>query len=145
AKEAYSKITELEGKYTALGLAYKATTGTLKNFIVSNWILLLVLLFSAIFLYVILKNRIQYLRTNNRINRLGRETKVIEELLRETQTQYFEHGKMSESTYKIRIEKFSQLMRLVLHNSQQTFVVLKDEIKVIKKRTAMECKKFVLR
>jgi hypothetical protein len=111
AKEAYSKIIEIEGQHTALNLAYKATTKTLKSFFLENWLVILIVVGSGTILYFVFRNRIVYLRTKLKIKRLEKEYKVLEEIMKTTQKEYFEKGTMSEATYQIRTKKFSELMR----------------------------------
>ena len=109
--EAYSELVELEGQYTALNLAYVATAKTLKNFLFNNWLKLLIIFVAVFVLFFIFKNRLVYYRTKHKINRLIHESGVLEELIKNTQSGYFEKGSVSESSYRIRIKKFSELMR----------------------------------
>jgi hypothetical protein len=130
AGEAYSALAEIEGQYTALNLAYKATAKTLKNFLVNNWLKLTIIFFVLIFLYFIFKNRILYYRTKYKITRLMHESGVLEELIKKTQFGYFEAGTLSESAYRIRVRKFSELMRDI----NRQLPLLKEQIARTRKR-----------
>jgi hypothetical protein len=111
AKEAYSRLIDIEGQYTALNLAYKTTTQTLKSFFVNNWLVILIVLGSALIIYLILHNRIKIFLIKHNLIKLAREAEVLEELIKTSQRDYFENNKMSETTYRIRVKKFSDLMR----------------------------------
>jgi hypothetical protein len=111
AKEAYSRLIEIEGQQTALNLAYKTTTKTLKAFFVDNWMIILIVLAVATIFYFIIKNRLGYFLIKRKIRNLIKERDSLEALIKKTQVDYFEHGDMAESTYQIRIKKFSELMR----------------------------------
>jgi hypothetical protein len=111
AKDAYSMLIDLEGQYTALNLAYKTTTQTLKSFFVNNWMAILIVLGSLLIIYLILKNRIGIFLIKHKLKKFAREAEVLKELIKTTQRDYFEGNKMSEATYRIRIKKFSDLMR----------------------------------
>lgn len=101
----------MEGKQTSLNLAYKSTTKTIKNFLINNWLTILISFILGIFVYILFKNRFYFFKTKNKINKLEKESRTIQELLKQSQKEYFEKGKMSEATYRIRINKFSELMR----------------------------------
>ncbi len=131
AKEAYSKLVEIEGQYTALNLAYKTTTQTLKSFFVNNWMTILIVLVVALILYLIIKNRLRIILIRFKLKKLARESQVLEELIKTTQKDYFENDKMSESTYRIRIKKFSDLMRDI----NRQIPLLKEELAKRRKKS----------
>ena len=132
AKEAYSKLIEIEGQQTALNLAYKTTTKTLKSFFINNWMTILIVLGVAIVFYIIIKNRLGYFLIKLKIKSLIKERDSLEALIKKTQVDYFEHGDMAESTYQIRIKKFSELMRDI----NRQIPLLKEEL--AKKRHGKE-------
>ena len=111
AKETYAELINLEGEQTALKLALKTTTQSIKNFLINNWLIILGGLLILLLAFVIFKNRIQYLLTQNKINKLNKELEVLKNLMKKTQKDYFEKGKIPESTYRVRIKKFSELVR----------------------------------
>jgi tetratricopeptide (TPR) repeat protein len=131
AIEASSKIIEVEGQNTALSLAYTTTTQTLKSFIVKNWLAITIVTVGGIFLFFVSRNRVIYFKTKMKIKNLNKESIVLENLLKETQKDYFERGKMSEETYKIRIRKFSEIMRDI----NKEIPLLKEEL-AKRKRTS---------
>jgi hypothetical protein len=111
SKKAYSRIVEIEGTYTAVNLAYQATARSLKSFFVNNWLLILIIVGSGSVLYVVFRNRIIFIRTKLKIKSLEKERSVLESLIKESQSAYFEKGTLPESAYRIRIKKFSDLTR----------------------------------
>jgi hypothetical protein len=129
SKKAYSKIVDIEGSYTAVNLAYQATTRTLKAFFVNNWLLLIIIAIGGSLIYIVSRNRIIYIRTKLKIKYLERERGVLEELIKETQSGYFEKSKISEASYRIRIKKFSDLTRDI----NRQIPLLKEELAKRKK------------
>ena len=124
AKQSYAKLIEIEGKYTALNLAYQATTKSIKNFFKENWLITLIVIIVGTILYVIFRNRIIYFRTKYKIKMLEREAKVLESLIRDAQTGYFETGTLSEASYRVRLKKFSELTRDI----NRTLPLLREEL-----------------
>lgn len=55
---------------------------------------------------------------------LEREVKVLESLIREAQTGYFETGTLSEASYRVRLKKFSELTRDI----NRTLPLLREEL-----------------
>jgi len=129
ARESYAKIIQIEGQQTALNLAYLATTRSIKNFFIENWITIIIVTFSFIVFYIVFHNRIMYYRTKAKIRKLETESKVLESLIMNSQRAYFEEGTISESTYRIRIKKFSELVRDI----NRQIPLLKEELAKRKK------------
>ena len=139
AKSAYSKVIELEGKQTAARLALSATQQTIKNFLIKNWWKILIIVSIFLVLFTVLKGRVYYIKTKWKISNLERDYKSIEELIKKSQKEYFERGTMSEAIYRIRINKFSELMRDI----NRQIPLLKEELakwKKTKKQDAEEAK-----
>lgn len=139
AKDTYKKLIEIEGQYTALNLAYQATTKSIKNFILNNWLILSILISSTIALYIIFRNRFIYFRIKLKIKNLEKESKVLEELIKTSQLGYFEKGTIPESTYRIRIKKFSELIRDI----NRQLPLLREELMKRRKSELNEAKKEV--
>ena len=112
-----------------MNLAYQATTRTLKAFFVNNWLLLIIIAIGGSLIYIVSRNRIIYIRTKLKIKYLERERGVLEELIKETQSGYFEKSKISEASYRIRIKKFSDLTRDI----NRQIPLLKEELAKRKK------------
>ncbi|MBT3691072.1 hypothetical protein HOG16_02415 [Candidatus Woesearchaeota archaeon] len=129
SKKAYSRIIDIEGSYTAVNLAYQATARTLKNFLIDNWLLLLSILIGGTFLYFLFRNRIIFFKTKLRIRYLERQRGVLEQLIKETQSGYFEKSTIAESTYRIRTKKFSDMTRDI----NRQLPLLKEELAKRKK------------
>ncbi len=111
AKQAYTNIVEVEGQYSALKLAYKATSQTLKSFFLSYWKILAGGSLALGVLFFAFRKQLLVWKLKKKIKHMKEEAVVVEDLIRTSQTDYFNKGTMSESTYQIRIKKFSDLLR----------------------------------
>ena len=137
ATETYKKIIELEGQHTALNLAYQSTTKSIKGFIIKNWIIISIIVIAGIILYSIFRNRILYFRIKLKIKKLEKESGVLEELVKQSQIDYFESGTLPESSYKVRIKKFSELIRDI----NRQLPLLREELMKTKRKELEEAKK----
>jgi hypothetical protein len=110
-EKAYQETISVKSSYTSLNVFYKATTKSLKQFFIDNWvyiasvivfILLILIIFRRPFLKYRLKRKISYLQL--------RKT-TLKELIMRTQEGYFNKGNVSEGTYNLRTKKFADLVR----------------------------------
>lgn len=102
-----------------------------RNFIQNYWIYLLLFLAVLIFLllYVIRIIRIRNLKKN--ILRMETEEKVLNDLIIKAQTERFKDNKISNLTYKIRIDKYNEKLGYIKEN----LPVLKSNLKKISKKS----------
>jgi hypothetical protein len=137
ARKASSKIVEIEGQYTALNLAYATTTRTIRSFIVNNWMYILAFIVGFTIFSLLFKNRLVYYKTKYKIKKLYTESQVLEDLIKNTQLSYFKQGAISEETYRIRIRKFSEIIRDI----NRKIPLLKEELAKRKKEGNQDSKK----
>lgn len=109
--ETYDKISEIQSVQAKAKIFYDATSKTIWNFIQIYWRELLV--FFGIFGLIV---TVSYKSVNihllkRRLDLLKIRKVVLKDMIADIQKRYFERGAISESTYRIKIEKFSELIR----------------------------------
>jgi len=62
-------------------------------------------------LFFALRNTIRRHRLGARLRRLHKRLVILDELLKETQKQYFEEHSISDGEYHLRVRKYGELMR----------------------------------
>ena len=122
----YSQISDSRASYNALNVFYAATTKGLADFFKKNWIPISVTIFSLIVLFILFNKPIRRKIFKNKLNKLELRRKTIQNLIKESQMAYFQHGKMGEGVYNIRTKKFAELIRDI-----------DREIPLLKERIAM--------
>jgi hypothetical protein len=129
--DAYEKIINIKSEHTTLNLFYRTTTRSLKDFIYENWIYLILGFVALFILFFVYKNTIFQVIIKKKIKNLEKRKKVIKDLIKKTQKQYFDHGKMSEGNYMIRVKKFGELIRDI---DRQIPLLQESLIKILKKK-----------
>jgi hypothetical protein len=108
---AYEKISEVKASYTALNLFYTSTTSSLKRFFQKNWVSIIVVVSILLVLFLIFNRQIKKKIIANKIKNLELRRETLQELIKKTQRDYFQHGKLSEGNYNIRTKKFAEFIR----------------------------------
>ncbi len=121
---AYDKISEVKSSYTTLNLFYTSTARGLKNFFQKNWLSVLITIFTLLILFFIYHKAIKQRIVENKIKNLGLRRKNLQELIKKTQMDYFQYGKISEGNYNIRIRQFAEFIRDI----DRQIPLLKEEI-----------------
>lgn len=109
--KAYTELIDLQSSRTAVGLFYDATSKSLKNFFIKNWIYLTSFLLIILILFFVYKKAISLWITKRKISELELRKKTLKDLLTQTQRDYFNYGKIPESTFHIKTEKLAELIR----------------------------------
>lgn len=135
--EGYEKISELESMQTKAKAFYDATSRTLTNFLKQRWKEISGTIVAIVVFIVLTHNKIAIWLTKRRIERLKTRRKSIKQLIAKSQKQYFEKGELSESTYRTRTDKYSELIR----NINRQIPLLKEEIELRKKGKIFKKKK----
>ena len=130
-KKGYDRISEIQSSQTALNSVYLATTKTIKNFFIKNWLKLTIICSIAFFLILIFWNNIKKLMIRIKFNNLIIQKKAINKLLKNIQESYFKTKKLSESEYNIKLKKFKELIRDI----DRQIMVLKEDVFKIKKKS----------
>ena len=109
--QGYSEITKVKSEQTALALAYQATTKGIGGFLQANWIMLTSLLILLIAFYLLYRTKISLWILQRKLNNLMLRKDTLKNLMSKTQRDYFQYGSIPESTYRMRIKNFGELVR----------------------------------
>lgn len=123
-KKGYDRISEIQSSQTALNSFYSATSRTIKNFFIKNWLKLLIICSVILFLILVFWNNFKKLMFRVKLNNLFIQKKAINRLLKNMQESYFKTKKLSESEYNIKLKKFKELIRDI----DRQIMVLKEDI-----------------
>lgn len=107
----YQKISELKAVQTKLKVFYDATSRTISGFFVRNWKILLIIVSAISITTLFTYKRIIRKIIIKKIDNLERRKKSVKKLTAETQKGYFDHAKINEETYHVRMKKYGDLMR----------------------------------
>jgi len=107
----YKKIIETEATSSRIRALYEASTKTLAGFFQRNGPTILIVLAVLLILFAIFKKRIYTHFIKRNIQRLGLEKEILGDLIKKAQTEYFQKATISEATYRVRINKFGELIR----------------------------------
>lgn len=109
-KNAYDRIEKIEAEYSTLKVYYRATANVIRLFIEDNWIYIVSVCLLLAIIILIFHKQIAKARIRREIKKLNLRKNILKDLIKKTQREYFEEGKISESTYKIRIKKFGTMI-----------------------------------
>lgn len=107
----YVRMSNMEATETKLRTAYDAATRNVKTFLYSARYYFLAFFTISILIFFVSRKQFLIFKTKKQIKDLGFKKKVIENLIANTQRLYFERNELNESTYHIRIKKYSELIR----------------------------------
>lgn len=109
--KAYEKIAETKSSYTRLNLFYASTTRGLRNFFIKNWKTSLIVLIVFLLFFSIFNKRIRKQIILRKIEKLELRRATLQDLIKQTQKDYFQFGNMSEGNYNLRTKKFAEFIR----------------------------------
>ncbi len=126
ANKAFDAITNLQASYSFINV----TTRGIKEFIIRNFLNIL-LLFLAIFLpSVVFKKQIRTYFINRSLEKLEVRKKTLKNLIKNTQRDYFQYGKIPEGAYNIKTKKFAEMVRDI----DRQIPLLKEELAKLRKK-----------
>ena len=110
-REAYEEISNIESSSTTLAIFYEATTRGIKNFVKKNWMFLLagLLIFSITF--ILFQKTISRYILLKKLSNLKLRREHLKKIVSKTQREYFQEGKISEQTFRIKTKKLTELVR----------------------------------
>ena len=109
--QGYNEISKIKSEQTALVLAYQATTRGIGGFFKDNWIMLLSVFILLLAVYLLYRTRISLWILKRNLASLMLRRDTLKNLMSETQKNYFQYGTLPESTYRMRIKNFGELVR----------------------------------
>ncbi|MCB9359326.1 hypothetical protein H6503_05315 [Candidatus Woesearchaeota archaeon] len=110
-EDTYSKISELEAAETKLRALYDAYSRTFLNFLKKNIWNILITIAVLVILFLVFNKPIRIVIIDRQIQKLEVRAKSVNDLVAETQKEYFDQGSLNESTYHTRIKKYGELLR----------------------------------
>ncbi len=126
----YEKISEIQSSQTATNAFYASTSKTLKNFFKENWLKILIILIIVIILLIVFWNTLAKLKLKLKLTHLVIKKKAVKGLINNLQRSYFKKRDLSEAEYKIKIEKYKEIIRDI---DRQTMIVNEELYKRRKK------------
>ena len=133
-KKGYDRISEIQSSQTALNSLYLATSRSIKNFFIRNWLKITIFCSVILFLILIFWNNFKKLMFRIKLNNLFIQKRAINKLLKNMQEGYFKTKKLSESEYNIKLKKFKELIRDI---DRQIMVLKEDRFKFEKKKKGL--------
>jgi len=109
--QGYAEISKVKSEQTALVLAYQATARGIGGFIKDNWIMLVSLLVFLSAIYLLYRTKISLWLLQRKLKNLLLRKDTLKNLMSTTQRNYFQYGNIPESTYRMRIKNFGELVR----------------------------------
>lgn len=107
----YAKLSETQSKQTNLNLFYSITSRTIKNFLINNWLKLLIIFSIILTLLMIFRKVIARYIVHLKLNELTHRKNVLIELIKKLQYDYFEKNTISEEEYRMKLNKFTEMLR----------------------------------
>jgi hypothetical protein len=107
----YQKISEQQALNTKIAAMLDASRRNIVGFFSANWMYIAAAVVVVVLVAMVFTNRFLRYRIAKKMRVLTMEKSVITELMKDTQRMYFEQAKISDDMYKVRIDKFEELMR----------------------------------
>ncbi len=128
-EQSYTKISDIQSKQTALRAFYDTTSRGIKSFFINNWLEMLIILAIIFFVYLFFGRFIKTAIVKTRISNLYLKKSSLNGLIKKLQNDYFRIGKISESEYHVKIERFKEISRDV---ERQISIAREDLLKLTK-------------
>lgn len=109
--EAYEEIVRVQADYTAINVFYKNVTANLKESLYKNWIYFVSGFVLLIVLFFVYKKTISQWIIKRKIRKLEIRKGTLKNLIKITQDEYFNSGKISDGIYNVKVKKFAELVR----------------------------------
>jgi hypothetical protein len=126
----YEKISEMEAFDTKLKAFSDAVSKSVIGFIKEHWKIITVIVIALAIIITLTYEKVMIDITRNRIKGLEIRKQSIQNLIAQTQKDYFETGKVSESTYKTRTAKYAEFIRDI----NRQIPLLKEELEMREQR-----------
>ena len=127
--QGYISLSEAESSQTTLKLFYKTSTENIKYFFIENWRKIIIVLLAAIIVLTIFWRTLIRFRIRMKLYNLSLREKSINNLIKKMQFDYFRKKTLSETEYRVKLEKFKEMIRDI----KRQIPALKEELIKIKK------------
>ncbi len=108
---AYAQISKIRAENTQLTLFYKSTAKGFVNFVYVHKIGIVILISFLIVVFLVYHTAFRKWRLNKKIAALNLRKESLKNLIRKTQTTFFQGGQMSEADYNMRVKNFAEMVR----------------------------------
>ena len=130
----YSLLSEIESSQTTLKLFYSSTTISAKQFLEDNWRKLSIGLIIFIAVLIVFWKAIKKIRVYRKIKHLEIQKNTLKELVGELQKKYFKSQGISEAEYRIKLERFKEMIRDI----NRQIPLLKETLIKLNKKDSIE-------
>lgn len=134
APDVRDEIARVEADATTFNLYYKTVSRGLKEFIIDNWIVIVIVIVLIVAFIIFYRVKLRKYVLLNKIKKLELEKRTVQDLIKKTQKDYFELGNMAESEYSIKTKKFAELIRDI----ERQVPLLKEQVAFMDKGFKLE-------
>jgi hypothetical protein len=136
-ESAYKKISQIQAASTTTSVIYKVATASVMSFLKENWKTIVIIISVLFILGIILHNRIFAYIITRKILKLQLEKSILNNLIQQTQKEYFDKKTLPEESFNIRIKKFKELIREI----NRQIPLLKEQVERRKRTKSLPKKK----
>ena len=129
-ERAYEKMSELEALDTKFKAFYEATSRDIVSFLEETWRPILVIIIALFTAFILTHKRIACFLIKRRIKKLELRKLSVLKLTGETQGRYFDKRDISEMSYKIKMNKYGEIMRDI----DRQIPLLREELEIRSKK-----------
>ncbi len=108
---AYKKISEEQALSTKVAFFLETARKNILDFLAANWIIISSSAAAITALLVLFHGKLIEMKIKKKIRRLDTRRTVLNDMIKALQHEYFELGRISEGTYKVKIEKYKEMLR----------------------------------
>lgn len=110
-EQLYEDISEAQAQVTKVRVLYETSRRNITNFIEDNWKEIIIVIIAGLISAFLLQNKVREILIKRKKNHLLIERDILKDMIKKTQSKYFEHKTLSEGEYAIKVTKFKELIR----------------------------------
>lgn len=107
----YEKISDAQATATKMQTMYKATTDNIYNFLYLNHVNIMTSIIIFILISFLIRSRIIKYHLSRKLDNLKKERTILKGLIKKAQHDYFQEKNLNETSYTIKVSKFSEMIR----------------------------------
>ncbi len=107
----YEKISNAQATATKMQTMYKATTDNIYNFLYLNHVNIMTSIIIFILISFLIRSRIIKYHLSRKLDNLKKERTILKGLIKKAQHDYFQEKNLNETSYTIKVSKFSEMIR----------------------------------
>ena len=113
--QSYLRLDELLVEHSRAAVLLKASQRTLKNFLITNWKALIVIVIMLSIIGIIGANELRIHLLGEKINSLQIESETLEHLLKKSQADRYVAKTLTKSDYQTRMDQYKNRMTAIKH------------------------------